>query len=124
MNRTKHKNPIGMGGLFPILFAVLVLVSLLGMYVMIEQRMSDTRHRMNSMRSEMAMIETSMLSLRAQQDAMLTRESLRQQLAGVQAELVPIASQSIIVIQEGATGSGVAMENRVIPNGDERMVPR
>lgn len=111
-HRNRHRNKVGLGGIFPVLVWGCALVVVYVVFVMVQQRMGDSRRRVEAMHREMQAIDTALLSIRSQQDAMMTRESLRQRLQSTGLALEPIPLKSIHYITDGRREEKVAMESR------------
>ena len=106
----------GMGVMLPFVIWVVLMVGVFGANVVVRQRMSESRQRVDAMKREMAAIETSLVSLQAQQGAMLTKESLKLRLRSRGTALVKIPARSPIYLQESNTrNEGMAMGSSPVP---------
>ena len=106
----------GMGAMLPFVIWVVLLVAVIAAKVVVHQRMSDSRQRVDAMKREMAAIETSLVSLQAQQGAMLTPESLELRLRSRGTSLVKIPARSPVYLEESnSRNEGVAMGSSSSP---------
>jgi hypothetical protein len=118
MKREKNlsRRAAGMGAMLPFVIWVLLLVAVFGVNVVVKQRMSESRQRVDAMKREMEAIETSLVSLQAQQGAMLTADSLELRLRSRGTSLVKIPARSPIYLQETRSrDEGVAMGSSSVP---------
>lgn len=108
--RNLSRRAVGMGAMLPFVIWVVLMVAVFGANVVVRQGMSESRQRMDAMKKEMAAIETSLVSLQAQQGAMLTPESLELRLRSRGTSLVKIPARSPLYLQETKSrNEGVAM---------------
>lgn len=114
--RNLSRRAVGMGVMLPFVVLIVLLVAVFGANVVVHQRMNESRQRVDAMKREMAAIETSLVSLQAQQGAMLTADSLELRLRSRGTSLVKIPSRSPIYLEETKTrNEGMAMGSSSIP---------
>lgn len=110
--RNIYHGDSGMRGMPMMIVFAFILLTIGGIYVIMRQRLAESRQHIESMRHEMTRIETALVSLQAQQGAMLTPESLNQRLQSKGTALVKIPARSHVVVEPRQKDQGVAMENR------------
>ena len=118
MKREKNlsRRAAGMGAMLPFVIWVVLMVAVFGANVVVRQRMNESRQRMDAMKREMADIETSLVSLQAQQGAMLTNDSLELRLRSRGTSLVKIPARSPIYLKEtNSRNEGMAMGSVSVP---------
>lgn len=114
--RNLSRRAVGVGAMLPFMVWVVLLVAIFGANVVARQRISESRQRMDAMKREMGDIETSLISIGSQQQAMLTEESLKSRLSTAGSPLVKIPQGSQIRIPEKRTrDTGVAMDSTPTP---------
>jgi hypothetical protein len=117
IERNVSRRAAGMSAVVPFLLWLVALVGIIGVQVVVRQRMAESRQRVNAMTQEMGRIETALVDLRAQEGAMLTPESLNQRLRSRGTALVKIPPRSHIFIEESRKEEAVAMEVRALTGG-------
>lgn len=117
IERNISRRAAGMSAVVPFLLWLVALVGIIGVQVVVRQRMAESRQRVNAMTMEMGRIETALVDLRAQEGAMLTPESLNQRLNSRGTALVKIPPRSHVFIEESRKEEAVAMEVRALSGG-------
>ncbi|MFM7182209.1 MAG: hypothetical protein ACKO2G_12195 [Verrucomicrobiales bacterium] len=118
MKREKNlsRRAAGMGAMLPFVIWVVLLVAVFGVHVVVKQRMNESRQRMDAMKREMSDIETTLVSLQAQQGAMLTNASLELRLRSRGTSLVKIPARSPVYLPETKSrNEGMAMGSTSVP---------
>lgn len=108
--RNIHHGAASMRGMPLVVVFLFFLLAIGGCYVIMRQKLADSRQHIESMRHEMVRIETALVNLQAQQGAMLTPESLNQRLQSKGTALVKIPARSHVLIESRDKDQGVAME--------------